>query len=46
MFNEVNGGYEWGFRDYNKEGEVGSGLEFMKGELIKMIDLELSKIKK
>ena len=44
VFNEVNGGYEWGFRDYNKEGQ--SGLEFMRGELMKMIDLELSKIKK
>ena len=44
MFNEVQGGYEWTFRDYNKEGET--GLEFMKGEVIKMIDLELSKIKK
>lgn len=44
VFNEVNAGYEWGFRDYNKEGET--GLEFMKGEVIKMIDLELSKIKK
>lgn len=44
MFNEVQSGYEWTFRDYNKEGET--GVEFMKGEVIKMIDLELSKIKK
>ena len=46
MFNEVQSNYEWTFRDYNKVGETGSGLEFMRGELMKMIDLELSKIKK